>query len=74
MDCYIVRIYREVPDNPRQFIGTVETVGKKGKQAFTNLDELWQIVNPAMRLERDIRPADRRDMKGGKNDGTQTAE
>ncbi len=47
MNCYIVRIYREEPDNPRELVGIVEEVGKKGKKAFTNLHELWEIMNPA---------------------------
>jgi len=26
-------------------VGIVEEVGKKGKKAFTNLDELWETLN-----------------------------
>jgi hypothetical protein len=26
-------------------VGTAEKVGSKGKRAFTNLDELWEILN-----------------------------
>jgi hypothetical protein len=26
-------------------VGIVEKVGHKGKRAFTNLDELWEILN-----------------------------
>jgi hypothetical protein len=47
MHSYIVRIYREEPDNPRKLVGIVEEVGKKGRLAFTTLDELWEILNPA---------------------------
>jgi hypothetical protein len=47
MHSYIVRIYREEPDNPCQLVGIVEEVGKKGRRAFTTLDELWEILNPA---------------------------
>jgi hypothetical protein len=46
MNCYIVRIYRKEQDNPRMFVGVVEEVGKKGKRAFMNLDDLWEIMNP----------------------------
>jgi hypothetical protein len=42
---YIVRIYRFEKNKPRALVGVVEEVGAKGKTAFTNLDELWQIIN-----------------------------
>ncbi len=42
---YIVRIYRHEKDRPRSIVGTVEEVGTEGKRAFTNLDELWEILN-----------------------------
>lgn len=42
---YIVRIYRFKKDNPRSLVGVVEEVGVKGKRAFTNYDELWDILN-----------------------------
>ena len=45
MESYIVRVYRGEKDNPRSFVGIVEEVGVEGKKAFTNLDELWQILN-----------------------------
>ena len=46
MSSYIVRIYRENPDKARSIIGIVEEVGAAGKRAFTNIDELWEILNP----------------------------
>jgi len=42
---YVVRIYRFDKNNPRQLVGVVEEVGIKGKKAFTNYDELWDILN-----------------------------
>ena len=42
---YIVRIYRFGKKNPRHLVGVVEEVGIKGKKAFTNYDELWDILN-----------------------------
>ncbi len=47
MDTYIVHIYRFQKDNPRGLVGIVESVEGKGreKSAFTNLDELWEILN-----------------------------
>jgi hypothetical protein len=47
MNSYLVRIYREEEDNPRNFVGTVEKIGDEDKRAFTSLDELWAILNPA---------------------------
>jgi hypothetical protein len=44
---YIVRIYRHEKDNPRKLVGTVEEPHLAGKKAFTDLDELWEILNPA---------------------------
>jgi len=41
---YVVRIYRFDRKNPRRVIGFVEEVGSKGKKAFTNYDELWEIL------------------------------
>ena len=49
MKKYIVSIYRGEKDNPRSLVGIVEEVGIKGKRAFTDYDELWEIINPAER-------------------------
>ena len=50
MENYIVRIYRFERDNPRQVVGIVESVEDegRGKRAFTNLDDLWEILNSRM--------------------------
>ncbi len=47
MDTYIVHIYRFGKNNPRGLVGIVESVEakKREKSAFTNLDELWEILN-----------------------------
>ena len=45
MDSYVVRVYRQEKDNPRMLVGTIEKVGKRGRAAFTNMDELWEIVD-----------------------------
>jgi len=42
---YIVRICRSDKNNPRGIVGVVEEVGVNGKRAFTNYDELWEILN-----------------------------
>ena len=47
MGNYIVRIYRSEKGNPRKLVGLVEEVGKDGRRGFTNLDELWGILNQA---------------------------
>jgi hypothetical protein len=43
-ESFIVRIYR-VDAKRRGIIGVVEEIGVKGKMAFTNFDELWEILN-----------------------------
>ncbi len=50
---YIVRIYRLDKKNPRHLVGVVEEVGVKGKKAFTNYDELWDIIISSKRKNRD---------------------
>jgi hypothetical protein len=44
---YIIRIYRFEKGNPRRLIGIVESVEgeKREKRAFTNLEDLWEILN-----------------------------
>jgi len=42
---YIVRIYRCEKDNPHGLLGVVEEAGKAARKAFTDYDELWQILN-----------------------------
>jgi hypothetical protein len=51
MNSYLVRIYRRGEDNPRVLVGVVEEPGVNGKKAFTNLYELWEILNPVQNLE-----------------------
>jgi len=41
---HIVRIYRFEKDKPKSLVGVVEEVGVEGKKAFTNYDELWDIL------------------------------
>ena len=42
---YLVRVYRLEKDKPWSLVGLVEQTGIKGKKAFTNYDELWEILN-----------------------------
>jgi hypothetical protein len=46
MTSYLVRIYRKEENNPRLLVGVVEEPGVKEKKAFSNLYELWDILNP----------------------------
>ncbi len=52
MDNYIVRIYRQEKGKPEKLMGIVEKVGKKGKKAFTHMDELWEILNASVNSSR----------------------
>ena len=45
MENYILRIYRREKNNSRILVGVVEEVGVEGNKAFTNLEELWKILN-----------------------------
>lgn len=45
LESYIVRIYRADKGSPRNLVGIVEEVGFEERKAFTNLDELWTILN-----------------------------
>jgi uncharacterized protein (DUF2235 family) len=45
LENYVLRIYRRGKSDPRILVGVVEEVGVEGKKAFSNLDELWSILN-----------------------------
>ena len=45
MDNYVVRIYRRAGKKSRILIGTVEVAGTETKTAFSNADELWEILS-----------------------------
>ena len=44
MDSYGVRIYRRDGKKFRILIGTVEAAGGGRKMAFSNIEELWEIL------------------------------
>jgi hypothetical protein len=44
MDSYVVRIYRHGGKKARILIGTVEVAGAGRKMAFSNVEELWEIL------------------------------
>ena len=48
---YIVRIYRLRKDKPRGILGVVERVGVKGRKAFTDCDELWEILSCSISIK-----------------------
>ena len=45
MESYIINIYRGEGLDRRDFVGIVEKVGVEGKKGFTNLEELWKLLN-----------------------------
>jgi len=47
---YIVRIYRSKKGKPRSLVGVVEQVGIKGRRAFTDCDELWEIIGSSKKI------------------------
>ncbi len=50
---FIIRLYRFEKDNPRNLVGVVEVVGKKGRMGFTTMDELWEILNSSIGDEKE---------------------
>jgi len=44
MDSYVVRIYRRAGRKSRLLIGTAEVAGTERKIAFSNIEELWEIL------------------------------
>jgi len=44
MDSYVVRIYRRAGRKSRILIGTIEAAGSGRKMAFSNIEELWEIL------------------------------
>jgi len=46
---YLIRIHRREKNDPRILVEVVEEVGVEGNKAFSNLDELWEILNPNKR-------------------------
>lgn len=55
MENYIVRIYRNAPEKLRDIVGVVEIVGAEEKMVFTNIDELWGIINPRKKEKRRVK-------------------
>ncbi len=53
MKDFIIRLYRFEKDNPRNLVGLVEVVGKKGRMGFTAMDELWEILNSSFGEEKE---------------------
>ena len=45
MKAYVLRIYRREKNDPQIVVGVVEEDGVEGNKAFSNLDELWSILN-----------------------------
>jgi hypothetical protein len=52
---YIIYIYRFKKNNPSALVGVVEEIGTKGKKAFTNYDELWEILSSPVPLNSSLR-------------------
>lgn len=51
MENYIVRIYKRKKDDPYAYVGVVEEAGMKGKKAFTNVEELYEILKPKKKVQ-----------------------
>jgi hypothetical protein len=64
MDSYVARIYRRDGKKSRILIGTVEAAGSGRKTAFSNIEELWDILR--RRNGRDLSPRCLRDAVYGR--------
>src|SRR3990172_7334686 len=75
-DSYLIRIYRYMDAQSRKIVGTAEKTGDKGKQGFTDMDELWDILNARRRGEGRMictsRPGTEADNNGRKGSGDLT--
>jgi len=60
MENYIVRIYQRRKDDPYAYVGVVEEAGIKSKKAFTNVEELWEILKPKKKHKKVRRNQDER--------------
>ena len=56
---YVVRVYRCEANERRRVVGVVETVGQQPQRAFTNVEELWQILTEGAGLPGPDCPIDR---------------
>jgi hypothetical protein len=45
MKDYLIKIYRRKKSGPRKLVRGVGEVGVAGSRHFSNLDELWSILN-----------------------------
>lgn len=72
MDSYILRIYRRAGRRSRMLVGTAEAAGTGRKMAFSNVDELWEILT--RRSGRDPLAPHLPQRRGGKEVRNGTAE
>ena len=56
MDSYVVRIYRRDGKKARILIGTAEVAGTDKRMGFSNIEELWEILQAPERTG-SLRPA-----------------
>jgi hypothetical protein len=60
VDSYVVRIYRRGGKKSRILVGTVEEAGADKKMAFSNIEELWEILRRRKGRDLCARPSPRR--------------
>lgn len=56
MDTYIIRIHRRQESDPHTVVGTVEEPGIPKRKAFSNLDQLWDILKLKKKVPKRKRP------------------
>jgi hypothetical protein len=65
MDSYVVRIYRRGGKKSRILIGTAEVAGTERKMAFSNIEELWEILQRRKGRDLCAPPSPRRRLRKG---------
>ena len=63
MESYVVRIYRRGGKKSRVLIGTVEVAGTERKMAFSNIEELWEILRRGKSRDLCAPPSPRRRLR-----------
>jgi hypothetical protein len=63
MDSYVVRIYRRGGRKSRILIGTAEVAGAEKRLGFSNIEDLWEILQRRKGRDLSAPPSPRRPLR-----------